>query len=84
MENKDLAVVIAYKDLDYSSGCDIISCDLCGNKMVVPSWAEVCPECGYLGIDSVEEDMTLDEIEKKYTIQWCDKAKKFKTIKTNR
>ena len=35
---KDLDLVFAYKDLDYSSGCDIISCDMCGKKMIVPLW----------------------------------------------
>lgn len=81
---KDLELVFAYKDLDYSSGCDIISCDMCGKKTIVPSWAEVCPDCGYLGIDSVEEGVTLEDIQKRYIVIWEDNAKKFKSIKTNR
>lgn len=81
---KDLDLVFAYKDLDYSSGCNIISCDRCGKKTIVPSWAEVCPDCGYLGIDSVEEGVTLEDIQKRYIVVWEDNAKKFKSIKTNR
>ena len=67
---KDLDLVFGYKDLDYSSGCDIISCDMCGEKTVVPSWYEECPECGYLGIDGIEENLTLEEVEKKYDVVW--------------
>lgn len=68
--------VFAYKDFDYSDGCDIIYCDMCGEKTVVPSWCEECPECGYLGIggylgiDGIEENLTLDEVEKKYDVVW--------------
>lgn len=70
--------VIAYKDFDYSDGCDIIYCDMCGEKTVVPSWCEECPECGYLGIggylgiDGIEEGLTLEEVEEKYHIVWKD------------
>lgn len=52
---EDLDLVFAYKDLDYSSVCVIISCDMCGKKTIVPSWADGCWNCGYLSIDSVVE-----------------------------
>lgn len=81
---QDLDLVFAYKDLDYSSGCVIISCDMCGKKAIVPSWADGCPDCGYLSIDSVEEGVTLEDIQKRYIVIWEDSAKKFKSIKTNR
>ena len=81
---KDLDLVFAYKDLDYSSGCDIISCDMCGKKMIVPLWALGCPECGYIGIDGIEGGVTLEDIQKRYIVVWKDCANKFKSIKTNR
>lgn len=74
-KRENLLVVRAYKNLDYSEGCDIISCDMCGQRMVVPSWAEICPDCGYVGIDSVKEGLTLEDVEKNYIVVWEDEAK---------
>ena len=65
-------LVFAYNDLDYSSGCDIISCDMCGKKMIVPTWALGCPECGYIGIDGIEGGVTLEDIQKRYIVVWKD------------
>lgn len=72
----ELETVFAYKDLDYTDGCDIVTCDMCGKKTVVPSWAENCPECGYLAIDNVEEGLTIRDIEKRYIIVWKDTTPK--------
>lgn len=61
--------VKVYKNLDYTSGGDLVKCKYCGSLMYVPFAMGVCPECGESHhLEDIEIDADIANVRYEYAV----------------